>query len=370
MLLDLTESNPTKAAIPRDGETILAALAAAPSLVYEPCALGTPSARQAVADHLAAQGTPVEASRIALTASTSEGYAFAFKLLCDPGDEVLVPQPSYPLFEHLAALECIRAVGYRLAYDGRWHLDLPSVKSAITRRSRAIVCVSPNNPTGSYLKWTELEALASLGLPIVSDEVFAPYPLRDDPARAPTALMATEAPLVLALGGLSKSAALPQMKLGWIVLSGEAARVDEARDRLEIIADAFLSVGAPVQQALPALLAAGSMSRCAIRARTLANLNWLAAAVAGTPASLLDVEGGWYAVLHVPNTRSEDAWVSTFVDEDGVLVYPGHFFDFESEAYVIVSLLTPEPILREGCARVLARIARESGANGPSVPRP
>ncbi|HXX69323.1 MAG TPA: pyridoxal phosphate-dependent aminotransferase [Polyangiaceae bacterium] len=366
-LLDLTESNPTKAAIPCDGPAVLAALAAPASLVYEPSALGTMGAREAVASYLAAEGIPIEPAHIALTTSTSEAYAFAFKLLCDPGDEVLVPQPSYPLFEHLAALECVRPVGYRLAYDGAWHIDLPSLRSALSERSRAIVCVNPNNPTGSYVKAAELAALASLGLPIVSDEVFAPYALRDDPTRARSAIAAPGAPLVLALGGLSKSAALPQMKLGWMALSGEPARVDEALDRLELIADAFLSVGAPVQHALPALFAAGSISRQAIRARTRANVNWLAAAVLGSPASLLDVEGGWYAVLRIPGTRSEEEWVSAFVTDDGVLVHPGHFFDFESEAYVVMSLLTPEPILREGCARILARIAGESGASRASV---
>lgn len=360
VLIDLTESNPTRAAIPRDGDAILGALAAPQSLVYEPHPLGAMGARQTVAEHLSAGGVRVEASRVVLTASTSEAYAFAFKLLCDPGDEVLVPQPSYPLFEHLAALECVRPVGYRLAYDGRWHVDVSSVEAALSQRSRALVCVSPNNPTGSYLKRDELERLASFGVPLVSDEVFARYPLREDPGRAPSALAAAEAPLVLALGGLSKDAALPQMKLGWMALGGDPVRVAEARDRLELIADAFLSVGTPVQHALPALLTAGVASRRAICTRTRANLAWLATAVSGSPASLLDVEGGWYAILRIPETRSEDAWVSAFVDQDQVLVHPGHFFDFESGAYVVLSLLTPEPLLREGIRRVLARIAGES----------
>lgn len=366
-LLDLTESNPTRAAVLRDDQAILSALATPASLVYEPFALGAMDARQAVADHLAQDGIRIDPPRIALTASTSEAYAFSFKLLCDPGDEVLVPQPSYPLFEHLAALECVRAVGYRLAYDGRWHIDLPSVRAALSERSRAIVCVSPNNPTGSYLKRGELDALASLGLPIISDEVFAPYALRHDPTRAASALEATGASLVLALGGLSKSAALPQMKLGWMALGGDPARVAEAHDRLEIIADAFLSVATPVQRGLAALLAAGSTSRQSIRVRIDANLRWLVAAVEGSAASLLDVEGGWSATLRIPRTRSEEAWVLSFVEEDQVLVHPGHFFDFESEAYIVLSLLTPEPIWREGCARILARVARESGEDEPKV---
>jgi len=359
-LLDLTESNPTRAAIPRDGEAILSAVALPAALAYEPCALGAMHAREAIAAHLATDGIAIDPSRIALTASTSEAYAFAFKLLCDPGDEILVPQPSYPLFEHLAALECVRAVAYRVAYDGRWHVDIPSVRKGVSKRTRAIVCVSPNNPTGSYLRRGELEALSSFGVPVVSDEVFAPYPLRDDPARAPSAVAGSAAPLVVALGGLSKSAALPQMKLGWMLLAGDSAHVDEARERLELIADAFLSVGTPVQHAVPSLLSAGSTSRRAIRLRIRANLDWLVAAARGSAASVLDVEGGWYAVLRLPETRSEEAWALTFVERDQVLVHPGHFYDFEREAYVVLSLLTPEPILREGVGRILARIERDS----------
>src|SRR5580693_814301 len=202
-VLDLTTSNPTSASIPYDRGAILSALALPGSLVYEPAPFGLDSAREAVARDLSAHGPPVEPARVALTASTSEAYAHLFKLLCDPGDEILVPRPSYPLFEHLARLEAVRAVPYRLAYDGAWHVDLPSVRAAITPRTRGIVTVSPNNPTGSYLKMTELAELAALGLPIVSDEVFARYSLRAARAgegRVTSALEAKEAPLVFALG--------------------------------------------------------------------------------------------------------------------------------------------------------------------------
>ena len=231
------------------------ALALPGSLVYEPAPFGLDSAREAVARDLSAHGPRVDPARVVLTASTSEAYAFLFKLLCDPGDEVLVPRPSYPLFEHLARLESVRAVPYRLAYDGAWHVDLPVVRAAITPRTRAIVTVSPNNPTGSYLKTTELGELAALGLPIVSDEVFARYPLRaDSNARSFGPRGPPGSPLVFALGGLSKLAALPQAKLAWMAVGGEPARVDAALARLEVIADSFLSVAAPVQHALPALL--------------------------------------------------------------------------------------------------------------------
>ncbi|HEX3770045.1 MAG TPA: pyridoxal phosphate-dependent aminotransferase [Polyangiaceae bacterium] len=365
-VLDLTVANPTTAAIPYATEAIVAAFAKPEALVYAPAPFGLASAREAVARDLAAHGPAVDPARIVLTASTSEAYAFLFKLLCDPGDEVLVPRPSYPLFEHLARLESVRVVPYRLAYDGAWHVDRPSVREALTPRTRAIVTVSPNNPTGSYLKADELEALAGLGVSVVSDEVFARYPLRPARAgegRATTALEAAlggkRAPLVFALGGLSKLAGLPQAKLAWTAIGGDPARVAEALGRLEIIADAFLSVGTPVQHALPDLLASRRTAEEAIAARTQRGLSWLAAEVDGSAVSLLDVEGGWYATLRLPRTRSEEAWALAFL-EDGVHVHPGHFFDFEDEAYVVVSLLTPEAALREGVRRVLARVARDA----------
>jgi alanine-synthesizing transaminase len=360
-LLDLTESNPTRAGIPYDADVILPALALPSSMLYEPLPFGLPSAREAVASDLGDHGPPVDPSRVVLTASTSEAYAFLFKLLCDAGDEVLVPSPSYPLLEHLARLESVRAVPYRLAYDGAWHVDLPSVRAAVSSRSRGIVAVSPNNPTGSYLKRHELDALVDIGLPIVSDEVFGRYPVRADGARATSALEAGHrAPLVFALGGLSKLAGLPQTKLAWIAIGGQAARVSEALARLEVIADAFLSVGTPVQHALPALLASRTTAERAIRNRVLSNVAAIASAAGGSAVSLLDVEGGWYAILRLPATRTEEAWTLAFLEQDGVYVHPGHFFDFEDEAYVVVSLLTPEETLREGVRRIVDRVDRDA----------
>jgi aspartate/methionine/tyrosine aminotransferase len=358
-VLDLTESNPTRAGIPYASEAFLGALASPASLRYEPSPFGIPSARAAVAEAVTRYGTAVDASRVIVTASTSEAYAFLFKLLCDPGDEVLVPRPSYPLFAHLAQLEAVRVASYRLAYDGAWHVDLASLRAAVTPRTRAIVTVTPNNPTGSFLKNDELTAMGDLGLPIVSDEVFAGYPLRDDATRAPTALADTAAPLVFALGGLSKLAALPQMKLAWIAVGGAEEQVTQAMGRLEVIADAYLSVGTPVQQALPSLLASRSTAEDAIRTRTRDNLAWLKAAVAGSAVSVLDVEGGWYATLRLPRTRSEEAWVLSFLELDGVYVHPAQFFDFDDEAYAVVSLLTPEPVFRDGVTRILVRVGAD-----------
>ena len=309
-----------------------------------------------MAREVSAHGPAVDPSRIVLTASTSEADAFLFKLFCDPGDEVLVPVPSYPLFEHLARLESVRAVPYRLAYDGAWHVDFASARDARTARTRAIVTVSPNNPTGSYLKRPELAALAALGLPIVSDEVFARYPLKEDPTRARSALDGEGAPLLFALGGLSKLAALPQMKLAWMAVGGEEARVAEAMGRLEVIADAFLSLGTPVQHAVGELLESRRGAEDAIRARTRENLAFVRALVPGSPVSVLDVEGGWYAILRVPRTRAELEWAVALVEEDGVHVHPGHFFDFEGEAYLVVSLLTPEATFQEAVRRVVSRV--------------
>ncbi len=355
-VLDLTESNPTRAGLPYPAEAIVRALGAPSALVYEPASFGLPSAREAVGRHL---GVPAE--RVVLTASTSEAYAFLFKLLCDPGDEVLVPVPSYPLFEHLARLENVRVAPYRIAYDGAWHIDLDSVRTAVGPRTRAIVLVTPNNPTGSFVKKDELAALAELGLPLVSDEVFAEYSLgeRGAAARASSALEAQGA-LVFALGGLSKLAALPQMKLAWTVVGGDEALARPALSRLEVIADAFLSVGAPVQHALPALLSSRTAVTRAIVARTRDNLAFLRGALEGKAASVLDVEGGWYATLRVPGTRPEEQWALSLLEQDGVYVHPGHFFDFESEAYLVTSLLTPGPVFREGIGRLVARVEHES----------
>ncbi|MDI7269132.1 MAG: pyridoxal phosphate-dependent aminotransferase [Myxococcota bacterium] len=353
-IVDLTVSNPTAAGIPYDAEAILAALSDPRALRYEPEPFGLPAAREAVAGLMAERGVQAPAGRIVLTASTSEAYAFLFNLLCDPGDEVLVPAPSYPLLDMLARLESVRLVPYRLEYDGEWRVDVDSLRAAVTGRSRAVATVSPNNPTGSCLKREELAAIASLGLPIVSDEVFASYPLRDDARRAVSALEAGGSTLVFALGGLSKLAALPQMKLAWTAVGGPAAAVDEALARLDLIADCFLSAGTPVQHALPRLLASRATAEGAVMARIRSNLDLLRAAFgSASPVSLLEPEAGWYAVLRLPRTRSEEEWVLDLLERHGVLVQPGWFYDFADEPYVVVSLLTPPDDLREGVERLL-----------------
>lgn len=354
-LFDLTESNPTKAGVPYERERISAALGAESQLVYEPAPFGHPVARDAVARLWKSRGVAVDAERVVLTASTSEAYAFLFKVLCDPGDEVLVPSPSYPLFEHLARYESVRPVPYRLGYDGAWYVDVASLAAAVSKRSRAVVLVSPNNPTGSYAKRDELDAVAALGLPVISDEVFAAYPLKDDPSRPRTAL---ERPgtLVFALDGLSKFGLLPQMKLAWITVGGPPHEVAEVLARLELLCDSFLSAGAAVQHGLPVLLEASSVPRAHVCERTRRNLDFLRERARGSPLTALDVEGGWYATLRLPSVRTEEQWTVGLLEEHDVLVQPGYFYDFETEPHVVLSLLTPEAVFREGAERLVALV--------------
>ncbi len=357
-LIDLTLSNPTAAGLPYERERILRALADARALTHEPAPFGIEAAREAVAVELARDGLVVPADRVVLTASTSEAYAWAFQLLCDPGDAVMVPAPSYPLLEHLATLSGVRLVHYPLVYDGAWHVDAELLRRACSPDARAVVMVSPNNPTGSFTKTGELAAFAALGLPIISDEVFARYPAGDDPTRIRSALD-TDRVLVLALSGLSKLAALPQLKLGWMAVGGPDVLVREALARLELIADSYLSVAAPVQHALPELLSATRSTTAALRHRIGENLGVLQRALAGSAVTPLHVEGGWYAVLRLPRTRSEESWVIELVERAGVLVQPGWFFDFPDEPYVVVSLLTPPAELEQGLGHLVQLVGRD-----------
>jgi alanine-synthesizing transaminase len=350
--LDLTVSNPTTAGIPYDADAITRAISSPGALAYEPAPFGLPSARDAVAGLWRERGVPTDARRVALTASTSEAYGFLFKLLCDPGDAVLVPRPSYPLFEHLLRYEGLEMVSYPLSYDGEWHVDLTALRRAVTPRTRALVVVSPNNPTGSFLKEDELGRAAELGLPIVSDEVFGEYALAEDPRRVRSAL-GTDGPLVFALDGLSKLAALPQMKLAWITASGPDAEVETAFQSLELILDTFLSPGAPVQHALPSLLRLGKASRDAIRRRARANHKTLLRLTMGSAATPLHLEGGWYATLRLPALEAEEDFALGILRTCDTLVQPGFFYDFLDEPYVVLSLLTKEDDFAEGVRRLV-----------------
>ena len=356
---DLTESNPTRVGVPYPRD-LLAPLASPDALVYDPAPFGLPVAREAVAALLAERGVSVHPDRIVLTASTSEAYSLLFRLLCDPGDVVLVPQPSYPLFEHLTRLDGVAARPYRLEYHGGWEIDVDGLEGTVDARTRAVLLVNPNNPTGSFVRPTELAAIRELaarhGLAIICDEVFADYPL-DEPAagRAGALVPETEA-LSFTLGGLSKSAGLPQLKLGWILMSGPDGLVARARDRLELVCDTYLSVATPVQLAAGALLDRSRPVAEAILARVRANHLALRRLADGFPACrVLRTEGGWYAVVQVPAIRSEEALVVELLRRDGVCVHPGYFFDFPREAFLVLSLLPPPGVFVDAATRVLAR---------------
>lgn len=346
-LLDLTQSNPTEAGLHYPADRLLPPLADPRVLKYEPSPFGLRYARESISSYYRGSVAP---DRILLTASTSEAYSYLFKLLCNPGDRILVPRPSYPLFEFLAHLEAVEVRQYPMHYADGWYIDVESVAQAIDDRTRAIVYVNPNNPTGSYLKQPEYEALASHGLPLIVDEVFTDYPLRPDPLRVASVAGRNEV-LTFALSGLSKVAGLPQMKLGWIATSGPSS--DEALLRLEFIADTFLSPGAPVQLAAPEFLDFAADLRQQIRTRTGQNLTRLQELARHSAVRVLDVEGGWYATLQIPRIRSEEEWVLHLIEEWDTLVQPGYFFDFESEAYLVLSLLTRSEIFEEGAKRTI-----------------
>jgi alanine-synthesizing transaminase len=359
MLDDLTVSNPTRVGLSYP-PSLLQPLADPAGLRYDPAPFGMPAARDAVASHLSDRGISVAPDRVVLTASTSEAYSLLFKLLCDPRDVVLVPQPSYPLFEHLTRLDGVVASPYLLEYHGRWELNVESVERAIEPRARAILFVNPNNPTGSFVRPTELEAVREVAakheLALISDEVFDLYPFDDQARGTAGALVSEPDVLTFTLGGLSKTALLPQLKLGWILVGGPHTLVHRALDRLEFISDTYLSVASPVQGAVGALLKHTRPLTAQVCRRVRANMATLRGLVVQFPAcQVLHAEAGWYAVVQVPATRSEEALVIELIEKDGVLVHPGYFFDFPREAFLVVSLLPePEPFA-SAMTRVLSR---------------
>jgi alanine-synthesizing transaminase len=356
-ILDLTDSNPTRAGLCYE-RAWLDPLAGESALLHEPEPFGLTAARAAVTADYQRRGLDVPPGRIIVTTSTSESCSVLFKLLCDPGDEVLVPRPSYPLFDHLTRLEAVQAVPYQLEREGRWAVDLAGMEQALTPRTRAILVVHPNNPTGSLLARAELGAIAGLcrdrGLALIGDEVFADYRLEPFADAAGSVLDQREA-LTFCLGGLSKSIGMPQLKLGWIAVEGPEKLVQQALGRLELICDTYLSVSAPVQHALGALLAKGASVRAEIAARTGENYRALARTIERhSSCRLLRAEGGWSAVIQVPAARSEEELALALLEQDGVLVHPGYFFDFPRAAFVVVSLLPPREVFDEAVDRVLA----------------
>lgn len=356
-ICDLTCSNPSVLGLAWEAKLLTECLSDARVAHYAPEPFGLLEPRESLACELRAEGYAVEPRHVMLTASTSEAYGYLFKLLCDPGDRVLVPVPSYPLFDVLAALEGVELVPYSLAYDGQWHVGQDLSVLAQRSAARAIVMVHPNNPTGSFLTHRELASFGALGLPIVSDEVFSEYAHRSDPERARSVLDVQDS-LVFRLGGASKSLALPQLKLAWTVMQGPSALLEEARSRLEHIADSYLSPSSAAQLALPRLLRERQDIQARIAARCALNLSFMTEALQGSPLSLLDVEGGWAAIVRLPAFMEEEAWALTFLEHDHVLVQPGYFFELGTGTHVVLSLLTEPAKLRDGVTRMLARVAR------------
>jgi alanine-synthesizing transaminase len=355
--LDLSISNPTRAQLHYDAEAILGSLVHPGAVDYDPQPRGLLSARQGVADYYRTshEGYDLDPESIILTTSTSEGYSYVFRLLCNPGEEILVPKPSYPLFEFLADLQDVHLVPYPLLYDHGWQIDLPSLYQAVTPRTRAVVLVHPNNPTGSYTKPAEINDLNHFceenALALIVDEVFLDY--GHDGISRPSFAQNNGA-LTFALSGLSKISGLPQMKVAWVVTSGPAERKNAALARLEVIADTYLSMSAPLQLATPALLDQRKSLQPLLLDRVRANLGELDRQLTHQKTcSRLDVEGGWYVVLRVPATQSDEDLAIDLLRKVGVLVHPGHFYDFSSDGYLVVSLITPIPAFREGTHRIL-----------------
>ncbi|HXR17556.1 MAG TPA: pyridoxal phosphate-dependent aminotransferase [Terriglobales bacterium] len=354
-VLDLTISNPTRAELHYDAETILQAFTDPQAMDYDPQPKGLRSAREAVAGYYQKRHDDIDPEAIVLTTSTSEGYSYVFRLLCNVDDEILVPKPSYPLFEFLADLQDVKLVPYPLLYDHGWQIDFPSLYKAVNHRTRGVVVVHPNNPTGSFVADQERSALKQFcreyTLALIADEVFLDY-AHDGAPRATFA--ANRDVLTFTLSGLSKISGLPQMKLAWVVTSGPAETVSAAMARLEVIADTYLSMNAPIQLAAPVLLEQRHSVQALLLDRVRANLSELDRGLAKQKnCRRLEVEGGWYAVLRVPVTQSDEELAIQILRKLSVLVHPGHFYDFPGDGHLIISLITPPRDFRRGIAQAL-----------------
>lgn len=355
-LFDLTASNPTSCGFLYDREAILRALSNPAALSYEPSPKGFESARGAIASYYAARSTQVSPEDVLLTTSTSEAYSFIFRTLCDPGHELLIPEPSYPLFGFLADIQDVKLVHYPLIYDHGWQIDFHALEQAITPRSRGVIVVHPNNPTGHFVRPQELSRLNEICSPrqmaIVADEVFLDFALGENPSAS---FAANRDALTFTLSGLSKISGLPQMKAAWLVVSGPESLKQHALARLEVIADTYLSVNAPVQLALPTFLEQRHAFQQQVLARVRKNLVELDHRIAQQEScSRLHFEGGWYSVLRAPATRSDEDLAIDLLTMKNVYVHPGHFYDFASNGCLIVSLITPEHDFAEGILRLLS----------------
>jgi alanine-synthesizing transaminase len=354
-LLDLTVSNPTECGFHYDEEAILSALRNPAALKYEPNPRGLVVARGAVAQYYAERGAAIPSDDIFLTTSTSEAYSYVFRTLCDPEDELLIPAPGYPLFEFLADIQDVRLARYPLVYDYGWQIDFHALEQAITPRTRGVIVVHPNNPTGHFVKPEEMRRLNEIceagEIAIIADEVFLDFALEE---KRPVTFAAKSQALTFTMSGLSKTGGLPQMKAAWLIVSGPEARKAEALARLEVIADTYLSISAPIQLAIPAFLEQRHAFQKQVIARVNVNLSELDKRLAAQKScSRLEVEGGWNAVIRVPATRSDEELALELLTTRGVYVHPGHFYDFTSEGIVVVSLIMPENEFSSGLEQLL-----------------
>jgi len=356
-VLDLTQSNPTRVGLQYEDQKIRQALSSPQAMDYDPHPKGLPSARRAVADYYEAQlGIHhLDPERLILTTSTSEGYSFVFRLLCNPGDELLVPKPSYPLFEFLADLQDVKLVPYPLIYDHGWQIDFPSLHNAVTKRTQGVVVVHPNNPTGSYVHEEEQRSLNKFcreqELALIADEVFLDY--AHDQSPQPT-FAANQDVLTFTLSGISKISALPQMKVAWIATTGPEAQVQAALARLEVIADTYLSMNAPIQWAVPVLLAQRKSIQRQLLDRVRGNLAELDRQLSGQKiCQRLQVEAGWYAIVRVPVTQTDEELAIDLLRRKSVLLHPGHFYDFPSDGYLVLSLIGQKSDFAQGVQRML-----------------
>jgi alanine-synthesizing transaminase len=354
-IIDLSASNPTACGFHMNDQAILRAFADPAALGYTPDPRGMLSARAAVADYYSRLGARIETDEIFLTTGTSEAYSFLFRMLCNPGDEILIPTPSYPLFDFLAEIQDVRLVRYPLLYDHGWHIDFHMLERAIGSRTRAAIAVHPNNPTGHYAKRGDATRLAEIcaqnELAVIADEVFYDFSFSDE---RPATFAKESNALTFVLSGLSKISGLPQMKAGWIVTNGPEDLKAHALARLEVIADTYLSMNAPVQCALPTLLAEREDFQRQLMARARENLAELDKQLTShKDCGRLEVEGGWNAVIRVPAIRSDEDAAIDLLESRDVYVHPGHFYDFAGDGYMVVSLLVTQQEFAVGVARVL-----------------
>jgi len=357
---DLTNSNPTECGIPYPGQEIRDALSGPEILQHHPDPRGLISARTAIASEYQKSGVRIDPQHLFLTASTSEAYSILFRLLCNPGDSILIPQPSYPLFDYLAQINDVSLGHYRLRYDGEWRVDIDSIRNSISSATRAIVIVHPHNPTGLLLHLKEYDQIKEIAhrhkIAVIVDEVFIEYHF-DGRGNPMTSAMPGGDGLIFTLNGISKMLGLPQLKLGWIVVGGEKKLVDEALGRIEIISDTFLSVNTPVQIALPKLFSVGLSTQKLLLDLVRSNYSLLQQCIGpGSPVSLLNTVSGWYAILRVPRTKIDEVWSIELLEKRGILIYPGYYFDFEEEGFLVISLLVESEIFHRAGAECIEYI--------------